>query len=208
MLETDSLNYEVLVNAVLKADKSVPGLYCEIGTRRGGSLKYVIDALVGANNLRRTVVSIDPYGNIPYNGPEGAITRCDYTNSMRDDCYSELWAYMVKLNRMIAPAYINTVFLNLEDTEFFKRFSDGVPIYVNDQKQIVNEYAYVFLDGPHWLSDIITEAEFFIPRMSPGATMVVDDIKLHDHGKLAEYLVANGLKLLETSERKASYIKV
>jgi isopropylmalate/homocitrate/citramalate synthase len=39
---------------------------------------------------------------------------------------------------------------NPKDTEFFKRYCDGIPIY-DEYKRIVNKYAMVFLDGPQFM---------------------------------------------------------
>ncbi|MGA1048839.1 MAG: hypothetical protein ACO3UU_12595, partial [Minisyncoccia bacterium] len=62
-LETDSFDYDVLYNAA-KSVVNVDGLLCEIGIRRGGSLKYIIDGV--SSNKHKTIIAIDPYGNIDY----------------------------------------------------------------------------------------------------------------------------------------------
>ena len=49
---TDSQEYEILVNAVAKVENT-EGAIVEIGTRRGGSAKMIIDTLVGNNNANR-----------------------------------------------------------------------------------------------------------------------------------------------------------
>ena len=54
-------------------------IVCEIGTRRGGSAKWIIDSLVGNDDLDRTFITIDPYGNIEYNHGDGDV---DYKNQL------------------------------------------------------------------------------------------------------------------------------
>jgi len=82
-MEGDSFDYEVLERAAQRV-RDVSGLVCEIGTRRGGSLKYIMDGLEGT---RKHIVCIDPYGDIGYNGADNQINvRYDYTN-----CNDPLW---------------------------------------------------------------------------------------------------------------------
>jgi hypothetical protein len=96
----------------------------------------------------------------------------------------------------------------LEDTEFFKRYHDGVPTY-NEHKILVNEYAFVFFDGPHDNQCLDLETEFFVKRAPVGAVFVFDDIWMYDHDKIVEEkLFAHGFEVHEKKQIKASYIKV
>ena len=63
VFSTDSQEYEVLTNAVNQI-KGVPGAVVEIGTRRGGSAKMIIDTLANNHDTNRSMFCIDPYGNI------------------------------------------------------------------------------------------------------------------------------------------------
>lgn len=198
-LDTDSSEYHVLENAV-KAIKNIPGILCEIGTRRGGSLRIIVDSLLRNEDLDRNVVSIDPYGNIEYQVTEHMKCRIDYTNQMKNETTSALYDY-------ICQKPVNLVMLPLEDTEFFNRFSDGVPFY-NSVKTVVNEYALVFFDGPHRSEDIIKELKFFQSRTSKGAFYIFDDIDngYYPHDKTVEpWLFTNGWELIEKNTYKASY---
>jgi cephalosporin hydroxylase len=60
---TDSQEYEILTHAVSKVGNT-PGAIVEIGTRRGGSAKMIIDVLAENGNTDRSMFCIDPYGNI------------------------------------------------------------------------------------------------------------------------------------------------
>lgn len=220
IFSTDSKEYEILFNAVLNV-KGVPGAIVEIGTRRGGSAKIIIDALTANDDTDRAMFCIDPYGNIEYPETNKAISRFnkkvefegdpestsivkhirrDYDNTMRNRVIPSLYycAYQ---------AGLNFTFFCLEDTEFFKRYSDGVPVY-NETKTLQNEYALVFFDGPHTNENVAIEMQFFAQRAPLGAVFVFDDIWMMDHDRVVEeYLFARGWEVLEKGEIKASYVK-
>lgn len=200
-LESDSLNYEVLDIAVLQI-KHVPGAVCELGTRRGGSLKVIVDSLLNNEDFQRNVVCVDPYGNIDYQlgETEGARPlKLDYTNDMRNESMAAIYEYAQE-----KP--VNIVFMCMEDVEFFARYGEGVPFY-NEVKTIENQYALVFYDGPHTLEALNVEIDFFNPRSPIGAVWVFDDITLYPHAQIEEKIFAMGWELLETSPRKSSYVK-
>ncbi len=201
-LETDSLDYHVLANAA-KLIKGVPGAVCEIGTRRGGSLKIICDSILENEDYQRNVVCIDPYGNIDYAIGETenrASLKLDYTNDMRNESLTALYEYAL-------DKPINIVFMCLEDTEFFKRYADGMPFY-NENKIVETKYAFVFFDGPHHLEALYEEMAFFQPRSVNGSVWVFDDVELYPHDEIEKKLFENGWTLLEKTGRKASYLRV
>jgi hypothetical protein len=218
---TDSQEYEILTNAVAKVGDT-PGAIVEIGTRRGGSAKLIIDTLVATGNANRSMFCIDPYGNIEIectnlnmtiHNPDRQIEgdkmskeltspqRFDYDNTMRNRTIPSLYFYAYN-------AGLNFSFFCLEDHEFFKRYGDGVPVYENFKK-LENEYAFVFFDGPHDNETLHIECSFFVERAPVGAVYVFDDIWMYDHDGIVEntYLFPNGFEVLEKSKIKASYIK-
>lgn len=215
----DSQEYEILHKAALNI-KGVDGAIVEIGTRRGGSAKLIIDTLVQNQDNKRSMFCIDPYGNIEIEctnlnmsihypgtkveGPADSkdITsphRFDYDNSMRNRTIPSLYYYAYQ-------AGLNFTFFCLEDTEFFNRYSDGVPVY-DEFKTLVNQYALVFFDGPHDNPSVIKEVEFFEPRAVKGSVFVFDDIWMYSHDKVEEFLFSKGWKVLEKKNIKASYKK-
>ena len=197
-LPTDSANYEVLSDAVERI-KAVEGLTCEIGLRRGGGSKYIIDALK-ATQQTKTHIAIDPFGNIEYpEGDDDRIIRCDYTNTMRDDCLVNLYLYCLQQQQPF-------IFFNLEDTEFFARFADGVPVY-QETKQLVNRYALVHFDGPHTVRHLKVEIDFFQSRSPEGAVWIFDDVKLYNHADIHAYVRELGWSLFRTTDRKWAYSK-
>lgn len=219
VFEIDSQEYEVLINAAERIG-TTEGAIVEIGTRRGGSAKMIIDALTHTNNTNRSMFCIDPYGNIEIDctnlnmsihypgtkidGPADSkeVTsphRFDYTNTMRNRIIPSLYYYAYN-------AGLNFNFFCLEDTEFFNRYSDGVPVY-NDSKIIINKYALVFFDGPHDNKAVTLETEFFVNRCDVGAIFVYDDIWMYDHDKIEKILFDKGFEILEKKNIKASYIR-
>ena len=221
VFNTDSQEYDILVNAALMI-KGVPGGVVEIGTRRGGSARMIIDALAHNADTDRSMFCIDPYGNIELDvtnvnrtvhyGEQALLDgdpmskeivtqkKFDYTNAMRNRIIPSLYYYAYN-------AGLNFNFFCLEDTEFFKRYTDGVPVY-EEQKKLLNEYAFVFFDGPHTDEAVFTEMAFFEIRAPKGAVWVFDDIWMYSHDEKVEpWLFKRGWETLEKRNIKASYVK-
>jgi hypothetical protein len=195
-LPGDSGDYHLLAKGI-ELSAHVPGMTCEIGLRRGGGTKHIIDALA-QHCTGKPHIAIDPYGHIPYEHKEGQIVQLDYTNEMRDECLANLYQY----TRLKLVAFI---FFNLEDTEFFKRYADGVPVY-NYNKRIENKYSFVHFDGPHAELPILKEIDFFLERINPGACWVFDDVVgYYDHDKTETVLFVAGFKLIDKTRHKALY---
>lgn len=196
-LPGDSGDYHLLTKGV-ELSKHTPGLTCEIGLRRGGGTKHIIDALA-IHAPHKVHIAIDPYGHIPYEHKEGQPVRLDYTNDMRDECLANLYQY-TRLKK------IPFLFFNLEDTEFFNRFADGVPVY-DLEKTIWNEYSFVHFDGPHAFLPLVDEIHFFHNKARPGACWVFDDVTgYYDHDRIEkEYIIPAGFKLIDKTHHKALY---
>lgn len=180
----DSAEYEYITEAI-ELSKDVDGMCLEIGLRRGMGTKTIIDA-VRQFCPSKPIISIDPYGNIPYVGrePVGPI-HLDYTNPMRNECMAALWTYIVE-----NPVHYQ--FFNWTDAYFFEKMQDGVVWY--DLNEGLHEYySTVVLDGPHDVKSIKAELDFFVPRMKSGATIVFDDITpdFYDHSEIEKYLGCN-----------------
>ena len=198
---SDNDYYQLLIEACESVAKNkVPGLYLEIGTRGGGSAELIANTLKEHHVTGATIVCVDPYGDILYEERENKPMRLDYTNGLRDQTIPELHKHVTSLG-------YNFVFLNLEDTEFFKRYSDGIPLY-SSTKRIANEYALVFIDGPHSLKAVLEETQFFMPKISDNGVIVYDDcVEHYDHSVVEQLLFDNGFVLLNSYVTKKSYIK-
>lgn len=199
-LPGDSFDYHVITNAIAAIPADKKGLTCEIGLREGGGTRYIMDALQKSLFPYKVHVAIDPFGNLVYARKDGVDRRMDYTNRMRDSSIGHIYLYAMKTG-------VNFVFINLDDTEFFKRYSDGVPVY-SENKHLFSEYIFVHFDGPHHRELVQDEFVWFNKRMTTGATIVFDDVSDYDHSKLEETILSSGWKLLEKTKRKASYQKL
>lgn len=191
-LETDGIEYDILTRAVIAA-RPVPGLVCEIGTRRGGSM-----ALMMQTDPGRTFISVDPYGHILYNDGR-AVTRYDYTNQMKAEAMAALWAVAAELK-------VNFAHFCLTDAVFMSVFADGVPVY-NFNRSVENRYAVVFLDGPHDTTSVWAEVKFFAARMLPGAQMVIDNIDFFDLERIVDDAACIGLEEMERGIQKIRLCK-
>lgn len=197
-LPGDSGDYHLLALGV-RLSAEVEGLTCEIGLRRGGG-SYVIMDSIKQYCPRKTHVAIDPYGHIPYEHKEGQVVQLDYTNEMRDDCLMNIYQFA----RHIKCSFI---FFNLEDTEFFSRFKDGVPVY-NVEKKLEDKYSFVHFDGPHAVKPLVDEIKFFLHRTPVGGCWVFDDVVgYYDHDLIEKIIFENGFELVEKLHHKALYIR-
>jgi hypothetical protein len=188
----DGVEYDLLVRAV-KATKGVPGFSCEIGVREGGASQLIMNEF-----KNRIHIGVDPYGEIPYRANEIYLCKMDYTLNMQARMLSNLYTTNPE----------QFIFFPMEDSEFFKRFSDGVPVYRDGQKTIVNQYAFVFIDGPHSLEDVTREFDFFKDKIPTGGVVVFDDIKAYPHSDFEPKIIKAGFELLEEGTNKKSYKKV
>ena len=179
----DSTEYEILAKACtyVKGDNL---LTCEIGVREGKGSKIILDAFKDKTHWH---IGIDPYGNISYQHYDVRPTQVDtgkklplsfranYTNQMKAELLKNL-------------DFPNFTLYQLEDTEFFKRFADGVPIYRN-VKSIMTKYDLVHFDGPHRSLDIVTEVIFFASRASDNCVLVFDDYPQYNMSLIGHMLI-------------------
>ncbi len=190
----DSLDYEMLAKAAQKAPGGRDLAWIEIGTRAGASCATLMEQA----SEGQTIISVDPYGGIPYLGygeltPEKELVP-ETLLLNRGDAYKKgIWEwrwvpgfcleYDSKMRRtatekllwLAGEKRLNFVPLPFEDSEFMKRFADGVPVYYEGHKQLLNTYGLVFLDGPHDAVSVRAEIEFFAPRLAREGLLVIDD---------------------------------
>ena len=198
-MNRDSREYEILGEAAWMI-RDVDGLTCEIGVREGGGTKVILDMTIQSGRPK-VHIAIDPFGNIEYQHWENRIERLDYTNKMKNNMLQHLYAYCSQTGA-------ECLFFPLEDTEFFKRYADGVPIYDN-YKRIENKYALVFFDGPHTTELVRNEFDFFKDKVPVGGTLVFDDIDQYPHMEnLDEYIRSYGFEIVRKGSCKISYKRI
>ena len=195
MITGDSKEYEFFDEAI-QLLKNPIGVSVEIGVRRGMGTKCIIDAYRKYHpSIQLKHLGIDPYGNILYRTSDGDKGgRLDYTNKMKQDALLA-----------IIKEYPEFNFVNLEDSEFFKRFADGYPIY-DFEKKLLTQYETVHFDGPHDTESVMKEVNFFLERRPKQCVYIFDDIDTHDIDKIGEHLIWNGFKQFKKGKRKAVFI--
>lgn len=193
MIEGDSLEYEFLENAVKRLDNPI-GTSVEIGVRRGLGSKIIIDTYRKYHpNILLVHLGIDPYGNIKYNDNDMMVVRLDYTNQMKQQMLKDF-----------SELYPEFHFVNLEDSEFFKRFADGYPVYEQFKRKL-NQYEIVHFDGPHDTYNVMKEVQFFEERKPKQCVYIFDDIDNYRIDNIGYYLLQKGFKELDKGKRKRSY---
>lgn len=208
-LSTDCWDYDLLEQAA-RSCADLNGLFVEVGTREGGSLQYIIDALwppsvsVDMNTYEGhiwDVISIDPYGHIPYYY-KGVVDKYDYTNEMKKRAMAGLYEY-------VKHKPINLITFPIEDHVFFDWCQDGVPVY-REQSVRINDYAFVFLDADHTKDLVVKQINFFCPRLMAGGAVVVDDMDYYSERErlfIDAAFSKYGLSLEKEGSKKAVYRK-
>jgi hypothetical protein len=105
----------------------------------------------------------------------------------------------------IIKEYPEFNFVNLEDSEFFKRYADGYPVY-DFEKKLLTKYETVHFDGPHDTESVMKEVDFFLDRRPEQCVYIFDDIDTHDIDKIGEHLIWNGFKEFKKGKRKTVFI--
>ncbi len=193
--EGDSKEYEFFDDAI-KLLKNPIGVSVEIGVRLGMGSSCIMNAYRKYHpHIKLKHLGIDPYGNILYrtadSDPGGKL---NYTNNMKQVAVSKL-----------IQGYPEFNFVNLEDSEFFKRFADGYPVY-DLEKRLLTQYELIHFDGPHDTDSVINEVNFFIERKPKQCVYILDDIYAFNIDKVGEHLILNGFKEFKKGSRKAVYI--
>lgn len=198
-LPADSRRYDCLYQAA-QSIKGIEGITCEIGLRRGGGSETIVQGCLD-NDDKRVHIAIDPYGDIPY-ALGGGHTHFDYTNDMRGSALPRIFEWMHGKG-------VYFQFYGMEDTEFFRRFADGVPTYQNGVMTLENVYALVHFDGPHAVVPVRQEVEFFGTRSAVGTQWVFDDIETYAHETDVHPLILEfGFELADKADPKWRYVRV
>ena len=207
MIKGDSADYKLLAkwaNQLSALDFTVS---VEIGVRQGYGTQVIMENLPEPNFH----IGIDPYGDIKYkhvdekegtapywkdaNGQimvdfDGSFKVPTYPNTMKQDFLEAF------------KKHDNFILHQLEDTEYFNAFGNGVPIYYQGTKRVVNTYDFVFFDGPHTTEAVMNEAMFFANRSRVGTRFVFDDHDTYRMDLIAHALTFYKFKTIETGETK------
>ncbi len=195
--DSDEYNY---LSVAVKLASEVDGACIEVGNRLCMGIKTMADAMY-LYCPNKPLIGVDPYGHIFYTHKEGETVRLDYTNQMKREGMSAIWNYLA------SECPINFVPITMMDTDFFKWYKDGVPIY-ELERSVVTKYSCIHLDGPHDVESLKIELDFFVPRMDIGATIVFDDVKdFYPHEEIEAY-IADKFEIIKTGGKKQIVRKI
>jgi len=198
MLQTDGNDYQVIQEACVEV-RNVDGMVCEIGTYQGGGMKLLMETFHSFEQTNRIFVAVDPYGDIVYHDINGAH-KCGYTNQVKNTFLKDIYTLSCDLNTYF-------LFFNMTDTQFFQRFKDGIPVYI-DEELVYDKYALVVIDGPHEINIVKSEFDFFKDRINKNGIIVFDDIEQYPHKLLHTYILNNGFETFRETGYKHAYKKV
>ena len=81
------------------------------------------------------------------------------------------------------------------------KFSEGVPIY-RKQREVINNYDLVFLDGPHKTFDVLKELVFFGERLTNQGFIIFDDYTTYNFDLLIKVAELINIKPMHIMENK------
>lgn len=178
------------------------GVTLEIGVHEGGGSKRIIDAYrthhMGALHYH---IGVDPFGSAPY-----THTDRDFSENKVDYRYGDEKRWYLQ-KAIVDNQDKNFIFLQLESSEYFKRFHDGYPLFVKGKKYKLAKYDLVHLDGLHAIKWVFEEISFFDDRMDKGSFIVFDDIDKIDMKAVDIYMTHLKWKLFKAGNKKSAYVK-
>jgi hypothetical protein len=209
MISGDSVEYSLLAKWTDQLDVVSPDFITtvEIGVREGYGSHVICEMIKGPH----VHIGIDPWGDLNYRHLDPRDGHLPYWtddvgNMLKDD-----------KGKPVTPTYPNkmketfnknfkyhekTVLFQLEDTEYMNAFGNGVPIYYQGKKKLVNQYDLVFFDGPHTTEAVMREATWFANRSRKGTRFIFDDIDTYRMDLIAHALTFDGFKTIESGESK------
>ena len=208
----DSVEYKLLESWVKGLRPQQFYLTVEVGVREGYGTLIITDALKDKNYFH---VGIDPYGDLLYKHLDKQIDRekgtiaywTDFEGRplVNEDGTPKVPTYPNSMKQTFLSQFKNHenfILYQLEDTAYFNAFGNGLPIYQNGQKKLVNVYDFVHFDGPHTTEKVLEEVMFFAPRSRVGTRFVFDDIKTYEMSKIAYILEHFGFRTSEMGDDK------
>jgi len=178
------------------------GVTIEIGVHEGGGSKRIIDAYKQFHpSALHYHIGVDPFGSAPYIHTDG-----DFRENKVDFRYGDEKRWYLQ-KAIVDNQDKNFIFLLLESQEYFKRFSDGYPIFIKGKKFKLAKYDLVHLDGLHAIKYVFEEIAFFDDRLDAGGFIIFDDIDKIDMKAVDSYMQHLKYKIFKTGKKKTAYVK-
>lgn len=155
-----------LARAVVAApQRADPPPFLEIGTRSGGSALLILrllNVMYPPPAQRPLVLTVDPYGSLPYAGAPFEYDDRHYR----------------AMKRALAR-YANHVHYMM-DSELFLQQLDQLYLWRGGSQLHFDHFSLVYLDGSHDPAVVWAEIERLLPRVIPGGFLIVDDTDWFD----------------------------
>ena len=164
--------WDFMYGEILHTAETLPpeALFCEIGTRNGGTALLALIA-IKESNVNRTMLTIDPYGNKLYR----TTNHNEYPDTFYRTAMKELSSFCYNYN-------LNHIHYKMTSDEFIHGVDSRV-IHIWSSDVIVPNYpvypfsfGYVYLDGEHVPEIVSRELSWFVPRLVKNGLLVIDDI--------------------------------
>lgn len=163
------VNMGYFYNRILKVARELPEEYpfLEIGNRLGGTALMFLDAIKESGKPKRFLITVDPYGDMPYTGKLDKFDEDFRRQAMK--ILSD-FSYENKLNhahyRLKSLDFITT----WEKSEFWH---EGV--------LLPKLFGMVYFDGDHTDEVVFEELKRYLPFIHDKGMYVVDDQEDIDH---------------------------
>jgi Methyltransferase domain len=155
-----------LARAVLETPRGLAAPpFLEIGTRSGGSALLILRLLhlvYPTSALRPLVLTVDPYGSLPYAGAPYEYDDRHY-----------------RAMKKALAAFPNHVHYMM-DSELFLRQLDQLYVWRAGARLRFDRFSLVYLDGSHDPDVVWAELESLLPRVIPGGYLIIDDTDWFD----------------------------
>lgn len=177
LTKTDNENglrllYSAAVDAFRKT--SYRSIALEFGTRNGGSALALLAAIL-ATDCRRVLVTVDPYGSLPYRNDHGLLpwryTSKEYRNAMAE------------IAGVARAEKLNWVHYLARDDEYMDLIWPNLPLYLLNPAEKSPMLAFAYLDAEHTNDAIRRQLVWAQGRLERGGAIIVDDVDwLSDQG--------------------------
>lgn len=139
----------------------------EVGTRRGGTALLMLKIVKRAFK-DTVVVTVDPYGNKPYDHKPYQYGNRFYTDM-----------------KELLASYANHIHYHLTSQELIG-ILDKVTYWYKGRHRNFSRFSFIYLDGSHLPGVVKMEFHDLFPRLIPGGQMLVDNTDFH-HQRMRKY---------------------
>ncbi len=134
--------------------------FLEIGTRGGGSALALLK-IIKTLGLDTTLVTVDPYGDKPYDGKPWKYGDKLYT----------------QMKKVLAP-YGNHIHYQMTSEDFIN-IIDTVHYWFKGKERMFSEFSFILLDGSHLPKTVIFEYKRLLPKLIKGGYIVIDNTNFY-----------------------------